>query len=1054
MRKFDITKNETCFYQETKKQAIGKGKRWPMLLFLFIVVAGGAYAQAPTLSYSSPQVYQPGVAISPLAPTGSGVAAFGYNAPVVMGAGQLSHPYGVALDAAGNVYITDNGNSQVIKVPAGGRPPIIVATGFNSPTGIVRDAAGDLFVAESGSNDLKKIPAGGGPPVVVATGLNNPKGLAIDNAGNIYIADAGSNRVLRRPHDGGPLAVLGSGFSAPSSVAVNGSGDVYVADNSYNITKLSPGGSESIVLTNPASQKYSAIGIDSDGNIYVSATYDLVKYSSNFTHPFVITATNIRPQIRIYNPTGIAIDAAGNVFVADYKNTVVKYLAGTTKGQVVDAGFYDLGPMATDTAGNLYVVDIINLLIKKFPADGGPPVIVRSNLVYPQLAATDRAGNLYIGIDLEHKIYKFPNDGSPATTITSSGFNYARGLAIDSKNNIICLNENGTVVKVPPGGGDSYINVVNVGENVSLGQNVSLIAIDASDNIYMNGPDGKSVEEFHPNDRTPVILATGFGNIIGLAVDAPGNVYITQGPPAYSVVKIPVGGGTPQTISSDFGYPGYIALDTRGNMYVQDMSRNFLNPTVDKLRPKGGYFISPALPAGLNFDDSTGIISGTPTKVSPDATYTITAYNSSGGTSARVNISVLKKNLNLTNIALSAGSLSPAFNSDSVNYTVAEGPDQGGIFVTPTAADPAAWIKVNGRGGVSSGSAVFVPLSMGANSISIVITGGDGASKTYTINAVRGPYNANLSQLHPNAGHLNQNFMPAVTSYTDSVDYAHTSVSITPVAVDPLATIQINGITVASGSASPAIPLDEGPNTITTVVTAGNGITTKSYTINVFRDYSNNANLSEMHPSAGHLDQYFTPVVTSYTDAVNYTNTWINITPVAQDPLATIEVNGAVVASGSLSQAIALPVGNTVINTVVTAPDGFTTKTFTLTVTRAAGPINIPDESLSVDQQPVLPTIADDGVAVHRAISPNGDGINDFLVIDGIAKYPENKLVIMNNSGQLIFEAKDYDNSSKVFDGHSSKTGQMQLPGTYFYSLEYTVKGVIKRKTGYLVLKY
>ena len=62
--------------------------------------------------------------------------------------------------------------------------------------------------------------------------------------------------------------------------------------------------------------------------------------------------------------------------------------------------------------------------------------------------------------------------------------------------------------------------------------------------------------------------------------------------------------------------------------------------------------------------------------------------------------------------------------------------------------------------------------------------------------------------------------------------------------------------------------------------------------------------------------------------------------------------------------------------------------------------------------------------------------------------------MIMNRNGQLIFEAKGYDNNSKVFDGHSNKNGQMQLPGTYFYQLEYTAKGILKHKTGFIVLRY
>ena len=118
------------------------------------------------------------------------------------------------------------------------------------------------------------------------------------------------------------------------------------------------------------------------------------------------------------------------------------------------------------------------------------------------------------------------------------------------------------------------------------------------------------------------------------------------------------------------------------------------------------------------------------------------------------------------------------------------------------------------------------------------------------------------------------------------------------------------------------------------------------------------------------------------------------------------------------------------------------------------GAANTAYQPVSVEKPTETPQLANDGIVVHLGISPNGDGINDFLQIDNITQYPDNKLSIMNRNGQLIYEAKGYDNSSKVFDGHSNKTGQMQLPGTYFYQLDYTVKGVSMHKTGFIVLKY
>ena len=76
------------------------------------------------------------------------------------------------------------------------------------------------------------------------------------------------------------------------------------------------------------------------------------------------------------------------------------------------------------------------------------------------------------------------------------------------------------------------------------------------------------------------------------------------------------------------------------------------------------------------------------------------------------------------------------------------------------------------------------------------------------------------------------------------------------------------------------------------------------------------------------------------------------------------------------------------------------------------------------------------------------------MTIDGISSYPDNKLTVLDRNGAMVYQAKGYDNSSKLFDGHSSINGKMQLPGTYFYSLDYTINGENKHKTGYIILKY
>jgi gliding motility-associated-like protein len=93
------------------------------------------------------------------------------------------------------------------------------------------------------------------------------------------------------------------------------------------------------------------------------------------------------------------------------------------------------------------------------------------------------------------------------------------------------------------------------------------------------------------------------------------------------------------------------------------------------------------------------------------------------------------------------------------------------------------------------------------------------------------------------------------------------------------------------------------------------------------------------------------------------------------------------------------------------------------------------------------------GIKVHQALSPNGDGISDVLIIDGITQYPDNKISIMNASGKPVTQISGYDNGSRIFDGRDA-TGTLQRPGTYYYVLEYVDGGERKRLTGYIIIKY
>jgi gliding motility-associated-like protein len=352
---------------------------------------------------------------------------------------------------------------------------------------------------------------------------------------------------------------------------------------------------------------------------------------------------------------------------------------------------------------------------------------------------------------------------------------------------------------------------------------------------------------------------------------------------------------------------------------------------------------------------------------------------------------------------------------------------------------------------VTSGSpSAAIALSVGSNTITTVVTAQNGATLTYTLTVTRAA-SSTLTGLALSSGTLSPVFATGTSAYTGLVASSTGSLTVTPTATDPNATISINGKTVISGTASTSIPLTVGNTTITVAVTAADNSTTTTYTAVVNRPRSPDDALFSLKTSAGLAKGKTVP--TTLTESVVNAVSTLTVTPTVDDPTATVTVNGTGVPSGTASASIPLIVGNTTITVVVTAQNG-ATQTYTLTVTRATGSANTVYEPVSVGVQNFEPQLADDGINVHQGISPNGDGINDYLQIDNITNYPDNNLKIMNRNGLLVYEAKGYDNATKVFDGHSNKTGQMQLPGTYFYELDYTISGITKHKTGFLVLKY
>ncbi len=1007
------------------------------------------------------------------------------GAPVIVGSG-FSTPAGIAADAAGNIYVADFNNSAIKKIPVAGGAIVTLGSGFSFPSSIAVDISNNVYVNDYGHKSIKEIQAGNGIPIVLATGFTFPGNIAVDAAANVYVVDGDTIKKIAAGTNAVTTFRNGGAFN---DIAFDPAGNAFLADQgSSSIIEVSTGGIDLPVgsgFKNPV-----GVALDAHGNLYVSDnlnnTISAINKNAGYvitpTLPFglyfdintgIISGTPLTPlpatnfTITATNPAGSAT-ATVNIGIKPTKAPIISYNSphSYTVGVAISAlsavntggalpspapltwpgSFVDANAVTVDNSGNIYVADLLNPGIWELPAGGDTVLNLGSGIDHPTGVAVDNSGNIYVSDDLDGNVKKILA-GNNGTITIATGLGPLYGIALDGKGYMyVTVAEASKVEKIPVAGGAA--KVVGSGFNFPQG-----IAVDAAGNVYVADSNNNAVKKILASNGSTVTLSGSADSPYSVAVDAEGNVYYSS----QHIFQIPAGGGS--TIKLPYAYSNLlntefcIAVDKFDNVYYGIDAEN---SSVKEIRV-GRYEVSPALPAGLSLNAATGVITGTPTAVAPAANYTVTAQNNGGRSSATINLKVVSPNNNLSYLGMSAGALSPAFAGPNTNYTASVGNSVTSLTVTPTTVNAAATIRVDGVPVASNAVSSPIPLSVGLNTISIVVTAPDGVNtQTYTINVTRAPStNANLSSIGPSIAPLTPTFAAGTTSYSLSVSNSTASITVKPVTSDPAATIKVNGTTLASGTTSAPIVLAEGKTTaINIAVTAQDGTTNKQYTLTVTRGPSTNASLAGMNPSISPLTPVFATATTSYTLNVDNTKTSMTIRPVGSDAHSTIKVNGTLLAYGATSAPIALAVGSNIISVLVTAQDGTTTKTYTITVTRAAGPIANFDDAISVTKPTETATLAEDGILVHQGISPNGDGVNDFLQIENINQCPDNKLTIMNRNGQMIYEAKGYDNSTKVFDGHSNKNGQMQIPGTYFYQFDYTVKGIVKHKTGFIVLKY
>jgi len=613
-------------------------------------------APAPVLALFAGQAGGPGNVDG----TGSGAA---FNSPV-----------GIVSDLAGNLYVTDHGNRNVRKIDASGRVTTLagstgfccgIASGFVQPvdgTGsqaifhgpgwVTIDGSQNIYLDDGGT--IRKISPGAAVTTLAGTsGVNGNAdgqgasasfgpllGLAADATGNVFVSDAVNFEIRKVSASGLVTTIAGSStqsdyvdgpasvarFVEPVNIAIDSAGTVYICDGG-SIRRLTSGTQVDTLA----------------GNALLAAHVDAVGAAARFGFP-----------------TGLAVDAVGNLWVTDdgtvrvvTQSGMVSTIAGTAGvyGSVDGAGAevrfnQDQGPgynipiyegTATESSGNAYVADTGNSSIRKVTPAGLVTTIAgmssatgaadgtgaAASFNRPQGLALDGAGNVYVADTVNLSIRKVSPTASVSTlaggnpggaadgTGSAAGFARPSAIASDAGGNLFVLDGFGlqtALRRVTPTGVVSTVfptlySVLNLPPpqiNPCPCGPVG-VAVDAADNAYLAVSFLGLILKVQPSGSVTILAgsasgngdtdgvgtAAAFGDPTGIAVDASGNLYVAE-PQEATIRKIDSGAGVTTIagqagvvghadgsgMTATFNMPTALVVDAAGNVYVADTGNN------------------------------------------------------------------------------------------------------------------------------------------------------------------------------------------------------------------------------------------------------------------------------------------------------------------------------------------------------------------------------------------------------------------------------------------------------------------------------------------------
>jgi sugar lactone lactonase YvrE len=365
-------------------------------------------------------------------------------------------PINIVFDMSKNLFVTDANNNVVRKITptgsvttfagngtAGVTNGVGIAARFNHPLGLAIDNVGNLYVTDARNNAIRKITPGGTVSLFAGSGLlghadgpaatatfNYPNGITVDDSGNVYVADA-SNSMIRKITQAGMVSTLAGSidsgyvddtgakakFTYPSGIVADHNGNLFVADKSNNmIRKVTTAGVVTTYAGSPVAGANDDTGraagfaspygitIDSSGNLYVAEIgNDLIRKITPTREvmtlmglPGSVGAVDGTKDIATFdNPTGIALDGNGNLYVADWNNDDIRKIDLTYTAVFAPRKTASIQPFPNPAAGTVTI-----------PAKAGDVVVIYNLIgaaIYnapavqdnPAIAVKDYAAGVY-----------------------------------------------------------------------------------------------------------------------------------------------------------------------------------------------------------------------------------------------------------------------------------------------------------------------------------------------------------------------------------------------------------------------------------------------------------------------------------------------------------------------------------------------------------------------------------------------------------------------------------------------------------------------------------